>query len=278
MDKNLNDNCKDTNCICNILKVINKLQECASLEPDKIKDCSFRKLGRECKVITLNTRPIILYTCDGTPFTVQIDQTGEETSSVFRVEKVQDCCAVLRILRPIPDIEEDNFSFVSTNQFITVDTSCFCAIRCLPDTNINENILIREFNLFKDDTLVDSEFFPFGTHYFEAIDANNTEENPSYRMEIELYNVPEPSILNLVSSITVNNPNFVITNYTLVNNNGYAILTIYFTVQTTVANGNINAALVEDTEEQGLFPFSMRNERGLVVNFAFLVTVITIYP
>ena len=97
-------------------------------------------------------------------------------------------------------------------------------------------------------------------------------------MEIELYNVPELSILNLVSSITVNNPNFVITNYTLVNNNGYAILTIYFTVQTTVANGNINAALVEDTEEQGLFTFSMRNERGLVVNFAFLVTVITIYP
>ncbi|MDD3392997.1 MAG: CotY/CotZ family spore coat protein, partial [Bacilli bacterium] len=267
----MDNNIENSNCVCDVLHKISEIQCLASFKDKNIFDCSYPRLGSEC--IYYNTRPIILYCADGSHLEVQIDDSSEETSYIFRVEKVKNCCAVLRILRIIADNDQNNYSLISTDQFITINTNCFCSVRCLNDTNINENILIGEYRLYKDSTLIDSGTFPFGTHFFETIDSNNEETNPSYQIQIELYNSSSSSILKLVNGISVNNPNFIIDSYTLINNNGYALLTINFTLQ-TVLDKNISLALLENSEEQGLFTFAIENEDGLIINFAFLMTVI----
>ena len=72
--------------------------------------------------------------CTGTPwsFTYTTD-TGEETSTVFRVETVDDCCCTCRILA---SNTEDN-TYTSTTEFFTIDLSCVGAVRCLPDISID---------------------------------------------------------------------------------------------------------------------------------------------
>jgi len=60
------------------------------------------------------------------------------TSSVFRVEKVNDCCVTVRILAPNPVVDEAR-RYISTNQFAKINLECVCVLQCLPDT-IVENI------------------------------------------------------------------------------------------------------------------------------------------
>jgi len=50
--------------------------------------------------------------------------------SVFRVEKVEDDCVILQALTGTSP------SFVATGEFVTISPSCFCVIRCFPDTSI----------------------------------------------------------------------------------------------------------------------------------------------
>ncbi len=277
----MDNNTEKSNCICEVLKSINEIQKKVALQNRQIQDCTYYT-KRNDDSNSYDTRPIILYYGNGDYLEVNIDDLSDETTYIFRVEKVNDSCATLRALRIIDDNETNNHSLIPTNKFITIQTECFCAIRCLNDININENIIITEYQLYKNNILIDNGLFPFGTHFFEAIDSNNEEQNPSYRIEIKLYNLPTSSILKLVNGIAVDNPQFIINNYTLVNNNSYALLTIDFTVQTGLttfeAAEYISLALLENTEQQGLFTFSIENSDGLIVDFAFLMTVITIYP
>jgi len=274
----MDNNTEKSSCVCEVLKTIDEIQKKASLKGREIEDCTYHELGKE-NIFTYDTKPIILYYSNGCYLEVKIDNLSDETSYIFRVEKIKDCCVTLRVLRIIDDNEINNHSLVSTNQFITVKTDCFCAIRCLNDVNINENIIITEYQLYKNNILIDNGFFPFGTQFFETIDSNNEESNPTYKIKIKIYNLPNSLILKIVNGITVDNPQFIINNYTLVNNDGCALLTIDFTVQTDlIATEYISLALVENTEQQGLFKFSIENENGLIVNFAFLMTVITTYP
>lgn len=268
------NNTENSNCVCKILKKISELQ---NFENAEIKDCSYHRLqcGSNCNC---NTRPIMLICSNGDFLEMPIDD-DEEKSNVFRVEKVNDCCAVLRILRIVDDYVQNNHSLISTNKFITINTNCFCAVKCLNDTNTNENILISEYQLFKNDILIDSESFPYGTHFFNTIDSNNEEENPTYKIEIKLFNLPNNSILKLINSITASNPNFIINSYTIVNNITYTLLTINFTVQTTViSNDNLKIALIENTEEESIISFFIENEIGLIIEFNFLMTVVNVYP
>lgn len=274
----MDNNTEKSNCVCEVLKSIDEIQKKVICKNKQIEDCTYYGTRKE-NPYSYDTRPIILYCGNGSYLEVNIDDLSDETTYIFRVEKVDDCCATLRALRIIDDNEANNYSLVSTNKFITVQTNCFCAIRCLNDININENIIITEYQLYKNNILIDSGSFPFGTHFFEAIDSNNEEPNPNYRIEIKFYNLPNSSILKLVNGVAVNNPQFIINNYELVNNNAYALLTIDFTVQTgLVAAEYISLALLENTEQQGLFTFSIVNDDGLIIDFAFLMTVITIYP
>ena len=70
-----------------------------------------------------NTRPISLYTKDGSLFSFCCNH-------FFRVEKINDNCVTLQALKTCDD------GYIATREFITIDTNCFCVVRCFPDTFI----------------------------------------------------------------------------------------------------------------------------------------------
>ena len=133
--------------ISEILQVILVLQQNASCCGEScIDSCDRPMLGCvTSNCCQINTRPVMLYSCqpDGTrPITMPISKdiivpTTEESSSVFRVEKVEDCTATFRVLAPNPDDTSGLRPYVSTNSFFTLNLDCCCAIRCLNDTCVD---------------------------------------------------------------------------------------------------------------------------------------------
>ena len=134
---NSSDGCK---CISEILSVINILQQNAECDDTCLETCDRGFLGCNASSLNCNTRPIMLYTCCGNgeawsmPISKDFDETT--TSNVFRVEKVDGCCATFRVLVPSSD-SSVSFPFVSTNSFFTMNLSCVCSLRCLQDTYID---------------------------------------------------------------------------------------------------------------------------------------------
>ena len=126
---------KCDNCIADILKVILILQQSAGQFDSCLDTCDRGFLGQQCCPTCYNTRPITLYTCgsNGIPLSMPISKnpTEENTSNIFRVEKLDDCCATCRVLV----VNSDN-TYTSTNSFFTINLDCLCAIRCLDDTFI----------------------------------------------------------------------------------------------------------------------------------------------
>lgn len=131
--------CKDNcNCISDILKVIYLLQKNADTFDDCIESCDRPMLG-QFSFTAFNTRPVILYTCMSngtTPWSAPTtrEATPETYSSVFRVEKIDNCCATFRVL-----IANEDGTYTSTESFFTMNLECICSIRCLGDTLI-ENV------------------------------------------------------------------------------------------------------------------------------------------
>ena len=128
------NNCE--NCIADILKVILLLQQSVCPNDTCLQTCDRGFLGQNCTTFC-NTRPIVLYTCSGgsTPLAIPISKDPNETttSTVFRLEKLDDCCATFRVLTPNTE-ETSSFPFMATNSFFTINLSCVCIIRCLEDT------------------------------------------------------------------------------------------------------------------------------------------------
>jgi len=134
------------NCIMDILSIILVLQE--NVCPDNCLDtCDRPMLGGGSNCLVCNTRPVMLYTCSGNgiPWSMPITKdvttscsgvTSDECSSVFRVEKIENCCATFRVLAPNTD-PTSLYPYVATNSFFTMDTSCLCSIRCLSDTYVD---------------------------------------------------------------------------------------------------------------------------------------------
>lgn len=58
---------------------------------------------------------------------------GVVCSNVFRVEKIDGCCATFRVLANNPDTTSLS-PYVATNSFFTMNLNCVCALRCLNDT------------------------------------------------------------------------------------------------------------------------------------------------
>ena len=142
-----NNNQNESNCIAEILNVINILQHNASPE-NAVESCDKPTLGGGNSCLICNTRPVMLYTCcaNGVPFSMPTSKDvmscsnaedlvrPDDTSSIFRVEKVDGNCCTFRVLAPNPDFSGRNRSpFISTNSFFTFDLKCCCAIRCLSD-------------------------------------------------------------------------------------------------------------------------------------------------
>lgn len=136
-----NDSCK---CIAEILTVINILQENANCNDACLETCDRGFLGCGATTLNCNTRPVMLYTCcgNGTPWSmpttrenVTCGDAGVTCSSVFRVEKIDGCCATFRVLAANPDTAEAaTIPYVATNSFFTMNLNCVCSLRCLPDT------------------------------------------------------------------------------------------------------------------------------------------------
>ena len=124
------------NCIADILKVILLLQQSVCQNDTCLQTCDRGFLGQNSSTLS-NTRPITLYTCSGgaTPLALPTSRDPEvtTTSTVFRLEKLDDCCATFRVLAPNTDTTS-TFPYEATNSFFTINLSCVCILRCLDDT------------------------------------------------------------------------------------------------------------------------------------------------
>ena len=132
----MNDN---SCCINDILRVINVLQDQAEQVDDMPNSCDRPFLGfnNNSNAVIYNTRPVTLYTSGNTLFEFPYTLDGTEgTSSVLRVEKVTDSAVTFRVLAANPDTTSD-LPYVKTDSFVTVNSSCICAIRCLADTFVD---------------------------------------------------------------------------------------------------------------------------------------------
>ena len=133
-------NNSDDNCICEVLKVINILQDNAECGDNCLDTCDRGFLGNIGSSLFYNTRPVMLYTCNSngeTPWSAPTtrDEVPGALSSVFRVEKVDCNCATFRVLAPNTDpTTSDDRPYISTNSFFTMNLGCVCSIRCLNDT------------------------------------------------------------------------------------------------------------------------------------------------
>lgn len=150
-----NNQTGDKNCngIKDILNVILILQQNASPE-NCLDSCDRPMLGGGPNCLICNTRPVMLYTCcgNGVPWSMptckdstitcsnpqSTDANNECCSSVFRVEKIDDCTATFRVLANNPEPSCCNtMPFIATNSFFTMNLNCVCAIRCLNDTSVD---------------------------------------------------------------------------------------------------------------------------------------------
>ncbi len=137
-------NNSESSCIAEILKVICVLQQNAECSDTCLDTCDRGFLGCGTTSLGCNTRPVMLYTCCGNGVPWRMPTTKEynpacdgtdNTSCVFRVEKIDDNCATFRVLIPNTDATSI-YPFEATNSFFTMNLSCCCCIRCLNDTYI----------------------------------------------------------------------------------------------------------------------------------------------
>ena len=125
------------NCLARVLNVINVLQNNTERIECHDNTCTKPFLGINTELICFNTRPVTLYRCDNTPITLNFTSGELElTSSVFRVENVSNDSVGVLLLQEVID-EENNITYLNTNTYETINLGCVCAIRCLPDTVVN---------------------------------------------------------------------------------------------------------------------------------------------
>jgi len=130
-----NEGCRAfTDTLCTIVK-LQRQEQCF----DNPGTCDRPYLGINNNSNTYNTRPVTFYSCPNyTLWTMPYTLNGTTgTSSVFRVEAVEDCCCTCRVLAPNPDTTEQvQTPYVATDSYFTLNLRCIGAMRCLDDTYI----------------------------------------------------------------------------------------------------------------------------------------------
>lgn len=124
-DRTPNLNLKDRNCILEQIKKIDQLQKEAMIE----EQCDNCDGGLMYKLF--NTKPVILYLCNGEPFKADIP-LQEGCTKYFRIQEVKGECVVLRLL------VKEGQNWHCTNFTVTLKVDCICAIQCLPPICCNE--------------------------------------------------------------------------------------------------------------------------------------------
>lgn len=120
------------NCLVNILKAINVLQNNA----EKVNcdfSCTRPILGEPTNNTCFNTRLITLYRCDNSLVTLPYTLNGEENeTTVFRIENVTNDSVTVLLLG---DDGTETYN-INTNTYATINLGCICAIRCIGDTTV----------------------------------------------------------------------------------------------------------------------------------------------
>ena len=120
------------NCLVNILKAINVLQNNA----EKINcdsSCTRPALGETTNSTCFNTRLVTLYRCDNSLVTLPYTLNGEENeTTVFRIENVTNNSVTVLLLA---DDGTETYN-INTGTYATINLGCICAIRCIGDTTI----------------------------------------------------------------------------------------------------------------------------------------------
>ncbi|MDD2489982.1 MAG: CotY/CotZ family spore coat protein [Bacilli bacterium] len=137
---NNNEDCK---CIGDILRIIYLAQKNAK-KHDELDTCDRKFLGGLGCRVECNTRPVQLFLkCNNGNQPLQMSTTKEpinETtcfSNVFRIEKIEDCCATFRVLEKEEACPRGPITFAATDSFFTIDLRCVCIIKCLEDTFVD---------------------------------------------------------------------------------------------------------------------------------------------
>ena len=128
-----NNECNDNSCLAKTFERILLLQRRS--DDDLIPEgCDKPFLGPTINNINLNTRPFNLYSCcNNTLWTMPYTFNGTEgTSSVFRIENIDDNCITCRVLAPNPDTTSTT-PYLATDDFFTIKLKCIGALKCLGD-------------------------------------------------------------------------------------------------------------------------------------------------
>lgn len=132
------DNKNTNNCMYEILKTILVLQKEANMPECCLDTCDKKCLGCTPCTCCCNTRPITIYTCGccNTKLALPITKDPNETvtSSVFRIEKLDDNCATFRVL--VATVNDGVTTYTATDSFFTISLNCVCVLKCLNDTYI----------------------------------------------------------------------------------------------------------------------------------------------
>ncbi len=141
------------NCVCDVVHAIADAQDnVVEMECDVSCARSIQDLVSPVRRNGLDTVPFILYDKKGKPFKgfgTEVSGGRFEcfSSFIFRVNEVDDCCAVLELLvfdnndktcgDPCEQLDNEKVEDLQrTGICITVDLNCFCAITCLPAVSV----------------------------------------------------------------------------------------------------------------------------------------------
>ena len=125
------DNKNTNNCMYEILKTILVLQKEANMPECCLDTCDKKCLGCTPCTCCCNTRPITIYTCGccNTKLALPITKDPNETvtSSVFRIEKLDDNCATFRVL--VATVNDGVTTYTATDSFFTINLNCVCVLK-----------------------------------------------------------------------------------------------------------------------------------------------------
>lgn len=121
------------NCLANILKVINVLQNNAERNDcDLNNSCTRPFLGDFPSIVCFNTRLVTFYRCDNSLVTLPFTFNGTTgTTTIFRVEGVTNDSVTVRLI-----LDNGDGTYTNTNNFATINLDCICAIRCVGDIDL----------------------------------------------------------------------------------------------------------------------------------------------
>lgn len=122
----------NNNCLANILKVINVLQNNAEDDCPNNNSCTRPFLGDFPAIVCFNTRLVTFYRCDNSLVTLPYTLDGvNDTTTIFRVQNVGCDSVTVLLIR-----DNGDGTYTNTNTYATINLGCICAIRCVGDTTI----------------------------------------------------------------------------------------------------------------------------------------------